>query len=83
MAQTLEFHTRVNKDGSVDLHVPVAGVEAGTEVIVTIRPAARSSPPQMDLAQWHRFVDETYGSCADLNLERQPQGALETRESLE
>jgi hypothetical protein len=34
-------------------------------------------------ADWHRFVEQTYGSCAGLGIERPPQGEFEKRENIE
>ena len=84
MPDTIEFQSRVGQDGVLDLHVPLGAEEAGAEVVVTIRHiAANAAPPKMDRADWHRFVEETYGSCAGLGLERQPQGEFEKREAIE
>jgi hypothetical protein len=82
MPETIEFQSRVGPDGTLDLHVPLGQSEAGVEVVVTIR---RLSPDaqKTDPADWHRFVEQTYGSCAGLGLKRQPQGELETREAIE
>ena len=84
MHETIEFQSRVGQDGVLDLHVPLGNTEAGAEVVVTIRRLApHAAPPAEDRAEWHRFVEETYGSCAGFGLERQPQGELEKREAIE
>jgi hypothetical protein len=84
MRNTIEFQSRVGQDGVLDLHVPLGGVEAGAEVVVTIRRLSpRAAPVVQDRAEWHRFVEETYGSCAGLGLERPPQGEFEKREGIE
>lgn len=79
MSDVIELHSRVRPDGSLDIHVPPHEMEAGTDVVVTIRRV----PGPINREEWHRFVDETYGSCAGLGLERQPQGEFEQRENLE
>lgn len=84
MAEAIQLHSRVGADGVLDLHIPMGDVEAGAEVLVTIRrlapqPARGSLTPE----QWHQFVEETYGSCAGLGLERPPQGTFEDREPIE
>ena len=84
MTDRIEFKSRVNEDGTLDLHVPLGESEAGVDVIVTIRRASPAAPAgAVDPQEWHRFVQETYGSCAGLGLERQPQGEFERRETLE
>jgi hypothetical protein len=85
MPETVEFKSRVGPDGTLDLHVSLGEAEAGADVVVTIRRAspALSAPTQTDPQDWHRFVEKTYGSCAGLGLERQPQGEFEAREAIE
>lgn len=84
MPETIEFHSRIGQDGVLDLHVPLGDMGPGADVIVTIRkiPVATTSRIT-DRAEWHRFVEKTYGSCADLRLERPPQGEFEKREAIE
>ncbi len=81
MSKPLEFKSQVGHDGVLDLHLALGQSEAGSEVLVTIRPLKSQSLANGE--DWHRFVDETYGSCSDLALERQQQGEYEKRESLE
>ena len=84
MVETIQFQSRVGEDGVLDLHVPLGEMEAGTEVLVTIRHVSLGALPRvLDRPQWHRFVEETYGSCADLGVERLPQGEFEKRETIE
>lgn len=84
MSETVEFHSRVGNDGVLDLHVQLDTIEAGSDVVVTVRKFA-GQPAHVihDRAEWHRFVEETYGSCADLGIERPPQGEFEKREAME
>jgi hypothetical protein len=85
MHETVEFKSRVGPDGTLDLHVSLGEAEAGADVVVTIRRASPTllDPTQPDRQEWHRFVEKTYGSCAGLGLERQPQGDFEEREAIE
>jgi hypothetical protein len=83
MPETIEFQSRVGADGVLDLHVPLGESEAGTDVLVTIRAVSSVGNRKSNPADWHRFVEETYGSCAGLGLERQPQGEFDKREALE
>ena len=84
MTFPVKLESKVGSDGVLNLRVPLGVGEAGTDVLVTIQPAeaARGSSGQ-DHADWHQFVEETYGSCAGLGLERHDQGAFETREAIE
>ena len=84
MSQTIRIHTHIGQDGMLHLHVPLGAGEAGAEVVVAIRHLSPvDSRPTLDRADWHRFVAETYGSCAGLGLERQSQGEPVKREAIE
>jgi len=84
MPETVEFKSRVGPDGTLDLHVSLGEAQAGADVVVTIRRASPAcTPTQTDPQEWHHFVEKTYGSCASLGLERQPQGEFEEREAIE
>jgi Protein of unknown function DUF104 len=54
----------------------------GTQVEVQVPQGGdkRSQVPQAAATPWHDFFDQTYGSCANLGLERSDQGDLEPRE---
>ena len=84
MVETIQFQSRVGKDGVLDIHVPLGDVEAGTEVLVTIHSLPKTATRQiLNRSHWHQFVEDTYGSCADLGIERLAQGAFEKREAIE
>lgn len=84
MTGAIEFHSRVGADGVLDLHVPLGEMDAGADVVITIRRVHSRQPPTVtDPAEWHRLAEESYGSCADLGLERPTQGQFEIREHLE
>jgi len=85
MPETVEIKSRVGPDGTLDLHVSLGQAEAGADVVVTIRraPSSQSNSTQTDREELQRFVEQTYGSCAGLGLERQPQGEFEVREAIE
>jgi hypothetical protein len=51
--------------------------------LVTIQPLQKEPATADDKTEWHQFVEETYGSCAGLGLERPDQGEYEQRDSLE
>jgi hypothetical protein len=64
--------------------VPLGEIEAGAQVLVTIRKMPTEvGPPISDRDEWHRFVEETYGSCAGMGVERPSQGEFEKREAIE
>ena len=81
MTQPIQIHSRVGDDGILNLRVPLGPAEAGSVVVVRIEPVEGDSTQSP--SDWQRFVDETYGSCAGLGLERQDQGTFEVREALE
>jgi hypothetical protein len=83
MSQTLQFHSRVGKDGVLELRVPLSSAEAGAEVVVTVQPLTSGARPPVPSQDWHTFLKQTYGSCAGLDLERPDQGDLEQREGIE
>ena len=83
MTDGIQFHSRVGDDGVLDVHVNLGRGEAQKEVIVTIEPVSAGDAPELAAAMsWPEFVQQTYGSCAGLGLERQEQGAFESREPI-
>jgi hypothetical protein len=82
--KTLQLKSSVSQDGILELRIPLGVEEAGQEVTVTVQTSrsghSRSSD---DRAEWHRFVEETYGSCAGMGLERPEQLPLENRIKIE
>jgi hypothetical protein len=84
MTETIQFQSRIGDNGILDLHVPLREIGAGADVVVTIRRVPTQSMPNiLDPAEWHRLLDESYGSCVGLGLQRPPQGEFETREPVE
>ena len=80
----VQIETHVGPDGVLMVRVPMGTDQANVRVKVTVEPV----PGHTELGdnggtrsddQWHRFVDETYGSCAGSGLERQAQGELNQR----
>jgi hypothetical protein len=80
MSDRIQIHSRVGKDGVLQVRVPFRPADAGKDMLVTITPAEKKASDQLD---WKRFLDSTYGSCAGLGLERPEQGSFENREALE
>jgi hypothetical protein len=84
MNETVEFQSRVGDDGVLDLHLPLGQRVAGADVVITIRPVGNLAALRtVDPAERRRLLDESYGSCSGLGLERAPQDQFETREPVE
>ena len=80
MSDRIQIHSRVGKDGVLQVRVPFKPADAGKDMLVTITSAHDSPGNGMN---WQQFLDSTYGSCADLGLQRPDQGAFEQREAIE
>jgi hypothetical protein len=81
MDDAIQFHSRVDDDGILKVHVNLGRMEAKKEVVVTIAPlSATGEADQAATMPWPAFVEQTYGSCAGLGLDRHEQGVFETRE---
>jgi hypothetical protein len=74
MSDRIQIHSRVGKDGVLQVRVPLKPADAGKDMLVTITPAHDSPKNGMN---WQQFLDSTYGSCAELGLQRPDQGAFE------
>ena len=83
----VKVESTVGSDGVLTLRVPLGPGEAGSRVVVTIEPATAPATTAAGTAggttDWHEFVEQTYGSCAGLGLERQEQGRLADRETVD
>ena len=67
--KNIQLQAEVGPDGVLNLRIPLGPAEAKMPVVVTIRPLPGSSDqisPQK--TEWHKFVAQTYGSCAGLGL---------------
>ena len=80
MSDRIQIHSRVGKYGVLQVRVPFRPADAGRDMLVTITPAHDQSKDGLD---WQQFLDSTYGSCADLGLDRPDQGSFEKREAIE
>jgi hypothetical protein len=87
----IQIESHVGPDGVLTLRVPMGEGQANARVKVTVEAVtsaagASSSGDGLDSAgrqRWHQFVEGTYGSCAGLGIERQPQGEFEQRDVIE
>ena len=70
----IQLESRVGDDGVLDVRVPLGKDEGGNKVRVTIEPLPSTND------DWHAFLEQTYGSCASLGLDRPSQGLFEIRE---
>lgn len=84
MNENIQFHLRVGDDGVLNFQVNLGTTTASKDVVVTVEPLPVSEKisPNGPALPWREFVDRTYGSCADLGLERPEQGSFETREPI-
>ncbi len=78
----IQFHQRVGPDGVLKLAVPLSPGDANKDVVVTIEALGSTFDVCQEL-EWNDFLDATYGSCADLDVKRGPQGGFESREKLD
>ena len=83
MTRPVQIESRVGPDGVLTLRVPLGPEEADARVKVTVEPLATSTKVHATAPDWHQFVEDTYGSCDGLGLERQAQGDFEQREDVE
>jgi hypothetical protein len=81
MNETIQFHSRVGDDGVLNVQVDLGRSEAKKEVVVTVEALCNVPQPAAAMA-WPDFVEQTYGSCAGLGLERHEQGDFESREPI-
>ena len=83
MSDTIQFQSRVGDDGILDIHVDLGRSDAAKNVVVTIKPLPVDDDAKKAVsADWHDFIEETYGSCAGSGLERPEQGTMELREPI-
>jgi hypothetical protein len=84
MSDAIQFHSRVGDDGILNVRLNLGRTEAAKEVLVTIEPLCDAAvATEASAMPWHNFVEQTYGSCANLGLEPHEQGTFETRERIE
>ena len=78
----VQIHSRVGADGVLKLAVPLGAKDANADVVVTIQTVA-TEQKAAEKQPWLAFLEDTFGSCADLGVERGPQGQYESREALD
>lgn len=83
MDSAIQFHSRVNEDGVLNLQIDLGRAEAEKDVVITIQPVGNQGDIDSASLSWTEFLERTYGSCASLDLERQDQGDYEEREPIE
>ena len=69
---TIKFRSQVGEDGILHLDIPVSAIHKEIEVTLIIKEISETKEQKSRL-EWQKFIDETYGSLADENLERLPQ----------
>ena len=74
---TIPVKTRLEPDGSLNLHVPTNLPASDVDVLIVLQPV------QPQTAAWPAgFFEQTYGSFAEHPLERASQGTFERRSDL-
>jgi hypothetical protein len=75
--KNIQLHTEVGPDGVLNLRISLGQAEAKKSVVVTIQSLSTiSGETPSEQVEWHEFVKQTYGSCADLGLEEPADIAL-------
>jgi len=83
MSDNIQFSSRVGDDGILNVQIALGHSKANQEVLVTVIPTGTLEPTTKEAPQsWAEFLNQTYGSCANLGLERATQGDLEQREPM-
>jgi hypothetical protein len=79
--ELIQIRSEVGSDGILSLNVPLGEKRARTEVLVTIAEvqAAIANARPVVVNDWHSFVAQTYGSCADLGLDEPDDLPLQDR----
>ena len=79
--EPIQIRSEVGSDGVLSLSVPLGEARAHTEVVITIAEvaAAPASSRPVVVDNWHRFIAQTYGSCAGLGLEEPDDLPLQDR----
>jgi hypothetical protein len=74
---TIPMKTRINPDGTLDIHLATDLPESEVEVVVVVRPVAEVA------GLWPAdFFADTYGAFADSPLVRPSEAQFEYREPL-
>lgn len=77
--EPIQIRSEVGSDGMLSLRVPMGQDRAHMEVEITIAEAARTRTRPIIVDDWHTFIAQTYGSCADLGLEEPVDLPLQDR----
>jgi hypothetical protein len=77
----MQIRSEAGSDGILSLNVPLGEKRARTEVLVTIAEveAAMANSRPVAVNDWHSFIAQTYGSCADLGLDEPDDLPLQDR----
>lgn len=76
---TLRLQVRTGTDGRVLLELPAEFADTDLEIVVTTQPV----DPAIALGYPAGFFEKTWGSLADVTLERPEQGEYEIRDEIE
>jgi hypothetical protein len=83
MNDAIQFQSCVGEDGILNVRVNLGLDEAKKQVIITVAPVSDSGVVRKQAGMtWPEFIEQTYGSCDGLGLERHEQGNFEMREPI-
>jgi len=77
--QAIETTVTVDSDGSARIDQPIPIAPGRHHVVLVIDDVVEAQAHE----SWLDFIDRTYGSLADVDLVRHPQGEYEQREVIE
>ncbi|MFN0138184.1 MAG: hypothetical protein ACKVS9_18930 [Phycisphaerae bacterium] len=77
----IEFLSRLDSDGNLDLHVPIGRDDANAEVRVIITSEADVPPHRRSQEEWKKFIRSIAGTWEGPEFTRPPQGKVEERDS--
>lgn len=79
--RAIETTITVDADGATRLDHPIQIVPGRHRAVLVIDEAEAVEPKSQE--SWPEFINRTFGSLADLDFDRQPQGDYEQRSSIE
>jgi len=73
MSDDIQFNSRVGNDGVLNVQISLGQNEANRDVLVTVQSIKEVGPvKKQDSQSWPELLQQTYGSCAVLDLKREP-----------
>ncbi len=72
----VKMKAHVGHDGILNISVPVGVTDIDCNITIEVQSKSNQ-------ADWQQFIEETFGSLEEDELERLPQGILEQRETID